>query len=323
MSRRSIGLPITLAIFMIVLLIALTVGWVLLAVFGALGDARMAGVYWILLSAGTTSLVLVLVGTVMYLTLSIKAISLNQRQSNFIDSVTHELKSPIASLKLYLQTLARRNVSQAQQEGFYQYMLEDVEQLDQLINHLLDAARMEKDSVDEQWDDVDLASLLTDCAHSICLRYRVPLETVHLDLQPCTLVARRVDVDMILRNLIDNAVKYAEDPPRVEVSLRVEEGHCGIIRIVDNGPGIPHPLRRKIFGRFVRLGAELERKQPGTGLGLYIVRTLVKRMRGRIRVRNTDAGTGTMFEVCLPGCTPGSVTGPAQTPLPGQQTLKR
>ena len=303
-SRRSIGLPITLAIFMIVLLVALTVGWILLAVYGLLGDAKMAGLYWTLLSVGTTSLVLVLVGTVMYLALSIKAISLNQRQSNFIDSVTHELKSPIASLKLYVQTLSRRHVSQSQTEGFYRYMLEDVERLDGLINHLLDAARLDRDSTDEQREEIELSQLLADCAHSVCVRYRVPAETVRVAVQPHAVTARRVDLDMIFRNLIDNAVKYAGEHPQVEITSRLDEGHLGVICIRDNGPGIPQPLRRKIFGRFVRLGAELERKQPGTGLGLYIVRTLVKRNRGRIRVRDTEEGKGTVFEVCLPGCKP-------------------
>lgn len=300
-SRRSLGLPITLAIFMIVLLVALTVGWVLLAVFGS---------YWILLTVGTTFLGLVLVGTVMYLLLSIKAINLSQRQSNFIDSVTHELKSPIASLKLYLQTLSRRRVSQEQQEGFYRFMLEDVERLDHLINHLLDAAHLEKEAVEIQYEEVDLSRMIADCAHSVCLRYRVAPDTVRLNIQPCRVLGPRVDLDMIFRNLIDNAVKYAADEPQVEVTLRVENGSDCVVGISDNGPGIPHPLRRKIFGRFVRLGAELERKQPGTGLGLYIVRTLVKRLHGRIRVHDPESGTGTVFEVHLPRL----IAGTAETP---------
>ena len=98
---------------------------------------------------------------------------------------------------------------------------------------------------------------------------------------------RRIDLDIIFRNLIDNAVKYAGP-------ATAGRGHvCGRSRtarswsrIADNGRGIPHKLRRKIFGRFVRLGQELEREKPGTGLGLYIVRTLVRRLRGRIRVRD-------------------------------------
>ena len=106
--RRSLRLPITLAIVMIALLVVLTV---FLAVFGALADTRFAGLNWTLLSVGTTFIALLLVGVVMYLGLSVKTINLNRRQSNFIDSVTHEFESPIASMKLYLQTLNRRQVN--------------------------------------------------------------------------------------------------------------------------------------------------------------------------------------------------------------------
>src|SRR4029078_2464615 len=110
-ERRSLRLPITLGVVMLVLLVALLVGWILLTIFGALQSEQTAGLYWALLSVGTTSLAFVLFGVVMYLTLSIKTINLTRRQSNFIDSVTHELKSPIASLKLYVQTLSRRQMS--------------------------------------------------------------------------------------------------------------------------------------------------------------------------------------------------------------------
>src|SRR5688500_12483103 len=153
-ERKSLKLPITLGVVMIVLLVLLMVGWVLLAVFGALADDQRAGLYWALLSIGSTVLVFVLVGVVMYLTLSIKAINLSRRQSNFIDSVTHELKSPIASLKLYLQTLNRRKLSAEEQESFYKFMLEDVERLDSLINHLLDAARMDRSRTKSDVEDV-------------------------------------------------------------------------------------------------------------------------------------------------------------------------
>ncbi len=299
--RRPLGLPITLAIVMIVLLVVLTVGWVLLAVFGAWGT-RYAGFYWTLLPVGTTFIVLLLVGVVLYLVLSIKAINLSRRQSNFIDSVTHELKSPIASMKLYLQTLHRRRVGEQEQGEFYRFMLEDIERLDHLTNQMLDAGRL--DSVgkdDEEVVEVAMPDLLRECAETVCLRYRVPLSVVRLDLEPCTVRARRADIEMIFRNLIDNAVKYAGTEPEVEVMLRPTAEGQTITRVSDNGRGIPTKLRRKIFGRFVRLGLELEREKPGTGLGLHIVHTLVRRLHGRVKVRDGDNGTGTVFEVQLPG----------------------
>ena len=302
LSRRSLSLPITLAVVMIVLLIVLTVGWVLLAVFGALSDTTDSpAVYWVALSLGTVFIGLLLLGVVLYLVLSIKAINLTRRQSNFIDSVTHELKSPIASMKLYLQTLSRRSLSLEEQADFYRFMLEDVERLDLLINQMLDAGQLESGRTDSEVDDVRMDDLLRQCAEAICLRYRVPEDTVQLDLQPCIVSARQIDLDIVFRNLLDNAVKYAGSEPLVEVALELlPEGQVQV-SISDNGRGIPHDMRRKIFGRFVRLGLELQREKPGTGLGLYIVRTTVRRLRGRVRVHDREGGTGTVFEVQLPG----------------------
>ena len=302
-SRRSLGLPITLAIVMIVLLVVLTVGWVLMSVFGAIDDdSGSPGWYWVMLSVGTTFIVLLVVGVVLYLILSIKAINLGRRQSNFIDSVTHELKSPIASMKLYLQTLNRRQVSEQQQADFYRFMLEDVERLDHLINQMLDAGRLDSGRTPEDdIEDISLPLLLEECAETVCLSYRVPSGTIRLETVPCVVRARRVDMELIFRNLIDNAVKYAGSEPRVEVILeKMDNGMIGV-RIADNGRGIPPKLRRKIFGRFVRLGLELERDKPGTGLGLYIARTLVRRLKGRIRVDDHQEGPGAVFVVELPG----------------------
>lgn len=286
---------------MIVLLVVLTVGWVLLAVSNALAGTGYAGLYWALLTVGSAFMVLLLVGVVLYLVLSIKAINLSRQQSNFIDSVTHELKSPITSMKLCLQTLTLRPVSRQEQANFYRFMLEDLDRLDHLINQMLDAGKLESGRVDGGAEDVALADLLGQCAEAVCLSYRMPTSVVDLDTQDCVVRARRVDLEMIFRNVLDNAVKYAGPRPEVQVTLRPAAGGRTLTRIGDNGRGIPHKLRRKIFGRFVRLGMELEREKPGTGLGLYIVRTLVKRLRGRIRVRDRQHGTGTVFEIQLPG----------------------
>lgn len=298
--RRSLSLPILLAIAMIVVLVVLAVGWVVLAVVGAIKDAPSSGLYWTMLSIGSTFILLLVVGVVLYLILSIKAINLTRRQSNFIDSVTHELKSPIASLKLYLQTLNRHQVGEQVRADFYRFMLDDLARLDRLINQMLEAGRLDAERSQDENEDVELADLLRDCAQAVCLNYRVPAETVRLDLQSATVVGRRIDLDVIFRNLIDNAVKYAGTPPEVEVSLRLDGEGRAAVRIADNGRGIPHHLRRKIFGRFVRLGLELEREKPGTGLGLYITRTLVRRYRGHIRVHDPAHGPGTIFEVQLP-----------------------
>ena len=300
--RPSYGWPITLAVVMIVLVLALIVGWVILTV----REIDESAVFWVLLLVGTLFLVLVLVGVVIYLFISIKGIRLTQRQSNFMDSVSHELKSPIASLKLYLQTLSRRNVTEQQQADFYRFMLDDVERLDNLINHMLDAARLDHEPVEAEIVDVELAPMLASCAETACLRYHIPVETIRLDLAPAILRARPIDIEMVFRNLIDNAIKYGGAEPVVEVESQFIDEQTIVTRIVDNGRGIPPKQRRKIFGRFVRLGSELERVRGGTGLGLFIVRTLVKRLHGTITVRDRGAVAGTIFEVQLPARRPAS-----------------
>jgi two-component system, OmpR family, phosphate regulon sensor histidine kinase PhoR len=298
-ERRSLGLPITLGVVMIVLVVLLIVGWVVTSVFAATQQTHPALV-WTMLAVGTSLLAMVLVGVVMYLTLTIKAINLTQRQSNFVDSVTHELKSPIASLKLCLQTVNRRSLTEAERESIQQYMLEDVERLDQLINHLLDAARTARRTESAEREEVRLDRLLEECAQAACLRYRIPAAAVRFDVAPCRVHANREDLLILFRNLLDNAIKYAGDEPQVWLSVRQEHEDELVVEVADNGRGIPLHLRRQIFGRFVRLGRELERDRPGTGLGLYIVRSIVHRMRCGIRVLDGPDGKGTRFEVTLP-----------------------
>jgi signal transduction histidine kinase len=299
--RRSLRLPIILAVVMMVLLLTLTVGWVLMAVFGASGDQKNTGVFWTFLAVGTSFIGLLLAGVVIYLTLTVKAVNLTRRQSNFIDSVTHELKTPITSMKLCLQTLGRRNVSPEEQASFHRFMLEDVERLNYLINQILDTGELESGKKGVEVEAVDLAEVLRECAELAHQRSGAAEDALSLDLVPVTVRAGRGHLEILFRNLLDNAFKYAGEPPRVAVSLRLDPAGMAAARIGDNGQGVPLHLRRKIFGRFVRLGSELEREKPGTGLGLHIARTIVRRIKGRIRVTDAQPGPGAIFEVRLPG----------------------
>lgn len=299
-ERKSLKLPITLGVVMITVTTLLLVGWVLLLVFWALSSSE-PGVFWVLLSVGSVLFVGVIVGIAIYLTVSIKAVNLTRRQSNFIDSVTHELKSPIASLKLYLQTLNMRNVGEEERRKFLEFMMDDVERLDSLINHVLDAGYTSQSAKPQILEALDLGNLIEQCTGLVAARYRIPEESIELDLAPCEIRGERIDLVMIFRNLIDNAVKYAGEPPHVKVKLMVNNNFA-VVKIADNGPGIPQDLRSKVFSRFVRLGDELQREKPGTGLGLHIVKTLLKRARGKIKISdNSGEDSGTVFEVKLPG----------------------
>ena len=300
-ARRSLKLPITLGVVMIILVVLLTVGWVMLSVFGAM-NSKLSVFYWTLLSVGAVLFVVILIGVVVYLSLSIKAINLNRRQSNFMDSVSHELKSPIASLKLYLQTLSKREVNEQQRERFLKLMLDDVQRLDDLINHLLDAARLDRPNEKEQAVWIDLRPLIEQIAETLCTRYQISSDSVVVTGPTGLVRARQVDLEMIFRNLIDNAIKYGGSPPKVEVSSHWlhQKRTLLVVQVADNGLGIPQVQRRKVFRRFTRLGVELERKKPGTGLGLYIVGTLVGRLKGQVQVLNSAGNEGTVFEVGLP-----------------------
>ncbi len=309
--RRLVNWPIFLAVVMTTLLLVLAVGWVLLSVFGALANTRFSSLNWTLFGVGTAFMSLLLVGVIVYAILSIKAINLSQRQSNFIDSVTHELKSPIASMKLYLQTLCRHQVSPEEQTHFLQFMLEDIERLDHLVNQVLDAGRLEAERIEGVEEELSLDEVIKTCLLEISARYRTPPEVVGWEAEPCRVRARRADLQMIFRNLLDNAFKYAGSPPDIQVSVRTYSEHWAVVRVADNGPGIPLKDRRRIFGRFVRLGSELEREKPGTGLGLYIAKTVVRRLKGKIRVRDRRPPPGTVFEVFLP-----SVPSVQPTPAP-------
>jgi signal transduction histidine kinase len=304
--RRSFGWPILLGVVLIAALIALTVGWVLVSIAAALGSQN-AAFYWAVLGVGVALLVVVLAGVIVYLALTVKAIALSQRQSNFIDSVTHELKSPLASLKLSLQTLTRRAVPAEQQADFHRIMLQDVERLDTLIDHLLDAAKTLQRRPQAGGDAADVETVFGNVCSAVVQRHGVAADAITVEAAadgPFVVAGRTADVEIVIRNLLDNAVKYSLPDPRVAVTISHTNAGRVRIAVADNGPGIPIPLRPLIFRRFHRLGSELERSTPGTGLGLFLVKSLVRQMRGKVLVRGRQPPPGTVFEVELPAAPP-------------------
>ena len=298
--RSSLGLPITLGVIMIILVILLCIAWIISTMIAAKELSSMSTMYWIFLVIGSFFLCLLLAGTITYLVFSIQVVRLNRRQSNFIDSVTHELKSPLASLKLYLQTLAKYDVSPEEKRNFYRSMMEDIERLDLLINQVLRVGQMETgQNLSIQEESFHLPKLVENCIRSACLGHLADESAVTLRCPDVWVTFPRILLEMILRNLIDNAIKYAGTPPRVTVDIRWNFHGTLVARIADNGPGIPPGMRKKIFRRFFRIGDELERKKPGTGLGLYLVQLYVKILNGRIRIRNNKTG-GSVFFLIVP-----------------------
>jgi len=256
---------------------------------------------WSMLTIGTLLFAFVLVGLAVYLYVTIREIQLNQRQANFVDSVTHELKSPLTSLKLFLETLQIRPLEGERRASIYDSMLQDVERLEHLIDQLLEIGRLDDIASEVQAEDVQVAELLNRCAEEACLHQRVRREVVDVRGPPAVVRGSRLALEMVFRNLIDNAIKYGGENPRVEIDVSPSGQSQILVQIADNGTGVPPELRKRIFGLFFRGGNELKRTTKGTGLGLYIVQTLVQKMKGWVEVHDRRTGTGAVFKVLLPG----------------------
>lgn len=299
-ERRSLRLPITLGVVLIILTLLLTTGWVLINVFNAI-DKPQPGLYWFLLTIGAICFLLMLFGIITYLVLSIRVINLTRRQSNFIDAVTHELKTPIASLKLLLQTLNTQEVSEKERAEFYRLMMADAHRLDTMINQVLAAARLDYPVDPENMEPVRFDKLVESVAREY-LETQAPEARLEMELAPTEVLAPESELRIVVNNLLSNAFKYGGNPPIVQLNLRTSRpSKMAVLQVRDNGSGIAMNDRRRIFKRFVRLGNELERKKKGTGLGLYLVKTIAGRLRGSIRVVRSDSRNGTTFEFRLPG----------------------
>ncbi|HUG91117.1 MAG TPA: HAMP domain-containing sensor histidine kinase [Planctomycetaceae bacterium] len=292
-QRSTYQWPITLSVVLIGLNVTLMVCWIVI-----FAQSRA----WNALTIGTIAFALILVGLTFYLILTLKEIRVNRRQANFVDSVTHELKTPIASIRLYLETLQFRQLDEVQRSEFYGIMERELSRLDELINHLLEVGRL--DAIGQQADpeDVELEPLLLRCAETASAKHGCDAAAVFaFDVEPSVIPARRMVLEMIFGNLLDNALKYGGAEPHVDVHVRVRDRGRIVTRITDNGAGVPSELRRKIFQIFFRGGNELERRHKGTGLGLYIVKTLVHFLKGNVTISDRAGGPGSVFEVQLPG----------------------
>lgn len=292
-KRKHLGLPIWTSVFLMTVNITLMVVLIVQL-------ARQSS--WMSLILGSVALAISLFGISFYSFLTIKEIQLNRRQSNFVDSVTHELKTPIAALRLYLDTLLMRDPGPEDRQEFYRTMDIELIRLDRLISQLLEVARL--DAIGNQTDPetVNVLDLLKHCAENACLHHKVELaEVFQFEVAPVSLTSRRLLLEMIFGNLMDNAVKYGGRPPRVIVQAYPRGTDRVMIRIQDNGAGVTPESRGRIFQMFYRGSNELERTKTGTGLGLYIVRTLVGILKGRVTFLEAKSGTGSVFEVVLPG----------------------
>ncbi|MBX2892491.1 MAG: GHKL domain-containing protein [Saprospiraceae bacterium] len=223
-----------------------------------------------------------------------REVTLARQRRNFLLSITHELKSPIASLRLVLETLHKRELPREQIENLCKGGLKDANRLQQLVEDLLLAARL-----DDNWrpllEPVDLPSIARDVAAGLLIRF--PKANIQLsfpdNLPP--VLADQSGLTAIVQNLLENAVKYSPEGTPVEISVTVEHGRMQL-RVADSGQGIPDAEKKAVFEKFYRLGNEETRQSTGTGLGLYIVSQVVKAHGGAIQVTDNKP-QGTVFVV--------------------------
>jgi signal transduction histidine kinase len=229
-----------------------------------------------------------------------REVELEHQHRNFMSAVTHELKSPLASMRLALETVASGRASQEAGNRFISNAIEDSERLQDLVQKVLETTRFGEGWTEIHPQDTDLSGLVEDSIE--VFRHRALAAGALLETTIAPYIRAKVDSEamaIVISNLLENAVKYGGKPPRVEVDLSFDGTHA-VLEVADNGSGIPEEDLELIFGRFYRGGDEMTRTARGTGLGLYLVQQIIEAHRSRIGVSSTGP-EGTVFRVTLPG----------------------
>lgn len=301
-SLRSISVPIILASTAVALAVALLVGWTLIFADNLARGEDLAANVWLLV-LGVVAFVAIMSVLVMFAVFLARKIIQVRRQDSFIDSVTHELKSPLASIKLGLQTMGRDGVGEEKRELLRGMMLGDVDRLSAFIDDVLQASRLAdgRSQTPVNLAPIEVSSLLHECAAMVTEFHKLEAHAIAIDA-PTSLemTSDRASLQVVVRNLLDNAVKYSTAPIRVSAKAQVDERGGLVLEVVDSGIGIPKRDLRRVFQRFYRVEDESVRSRKGTGLGLFVVSALVRDLGGRVEAESEGRGAGTTMRVMLP-----------------------
>jgi signal transduction histidine kinase len=275
------------------------------------GAAITLNISWIVMNArqstplvlGIITFALIIAGLIVYTVFLVLEIKRNEDHDTFINAVTHELKTPIASMRLYLQTLQSREVDDERRRQFYDIMLADADRLHRTVEQVLKAGAVAQKPKIIARSPVDMTALSRECVKLAVVRHHLPEQAVALEAhagQPLIVSGDAEELRTVITNLLDNAVKYSGDHVRVTVSVAAPSPDTVWVRVQDRGVGIPRKQLKRIFNRFYRVQARGLKQIKGTGLGLYIVRAIARAHGGRVFAQSEGEGRGATFTLELP-----------------------
>jgi two-component system, OmpR family, sensor histidine kinase SenX3 len=279
---------------------------------GLAGVAVAVGFGWIILNwregikvfLGVIFFGAITTGLVLNTIFLLREIRRNEQHDSFINAVTHELKTPIASIRLYLQTLQHRDVDEAQRREFYRRMLDDTDRLLGTVEQVLKAGVAGHKKSSRERIPIDLAELVRDCVEVARTGHHLPSQALRVEpaaaYDGAIVIGDPAELRTAISNVLDNAIKYSGD--QVDVSIRIEgpnEKHVRV-SIEDHGVGIPPAELKSVFKRFYRVSNRSMAHIKGTGLGLFIVRAIAKKHGGRAFAESLGEGHGTTVVVELP-----------------------
>jgi signal transduction histidine kinase len=283
---------IVLCVVLVAAAVSLNVGWIL-----------VSGRRLLPLVLGVIAFALIIAGIVVYTVFLVREIRRNEQHDAFINAVTHELKTPIASIRLYLETLQAREVGDQQRREFYKVMLADAERLQHTVEQVLKAGVAGQRPRLAHRSPVDVPALARECVETARRRHHLPAESITLampDLEQPLYVSGDVDeLRTALSNLLDNAVKYSPQGVQIGVEVAAPAPDSLWVRVRDRGVGIPRSQLKRIFTRFYRFQVH-GHKVKGTGLGLFIVRSIARQHGGRVFAQSEGEGKGATFTLVLP-----------------------
>jgi two-component system, OmpR family, sensor histidine kinase SenX3 len=246
---------------------------------------------------------LIIAGLVLYTIFLVREIRRSEQQDSFLNAVTHELKTPITSLRLYLQTLERRSLSDDQRRDFYRLMLDDTDRLLGTVEQVLRAGEIRQRRSRRHWHDVNFTAIIEESLELARLRHGLSKEALRFGdapTGPITLMGNPDELRTAVANLIENAVKYSGPQPSISVVVTTSDIDSVILRVRDNGVGIPRNELKRIFKRFYRVHTHATGQVKGTGLGLFIVRSIARRHGGEAFAESDGEGHGSTFILRLP-----------------------